>query len=653
MPKQPPTKQNPVRLAAGALTLAAAVFTCNIAFSQQDAAVASDTGAWSPEEEITAEEIKKDLFWLADDARQGRSVTSDGINEAADFIAERFETLGLKPLEGLDGYFQPFDLPFGSELVKEKTTLAAKGLKETELGKNFMPLAWSAPGTFEGELAFAGYGINSQEHNYNDFADIDVTGKVVLVMNFEPHDKDGKSRFSNSDRPSREGRLFSKARAAQDAGAAAVLIVNPPMHHGEDEAVMEFGRGSRRTDIPVFSIDRMTAQNLLRASGLPNLRQLQRDIDAEGQPVKAEPKTPVVVSGGFEAQDRTLDVKNVVGVLPGKKTDEYIVVGGHYDHVGMGEYGSSYGREIHNGADDNGSGTVTVLALAEAFAKSPEKPERSIIFMTFTAEELGLIGSRHFADNPPVPLEQIVAMVNMDMVGRARDAKVYVGGYNSSKAFPEIIQAADKASPLILEDMGNDFASRSDHASFIAKNIPAVFFFTGLHEQYHAPTDDPPLINYEGMEQIAEMGYNVIRAIDSKTTEELAFNSPEPQEMLEGGNRGAAATPPGAAASPPREGAAQTAGGNPAAAERRARLGVMPDMGGNRTTGILVSGTTADSPAAKAGLKAGDILLKVGDREMKSIQDLQDVLVENTPGTKVKLLIERDGQQQEIEVTLE
>jgi Zn-dependent M28 family amino/carboxypeptidase len=471
-----------------------------------------------------------------------------------------------------------------------------------------------------------------------------VDGKVVLVINFEPHDKEGNSRFTNNERTSRDGRLFSKARAAQEAGAAALLVVNPPIHHDEEDKLMEFGRGSQRTEIPVFSIDRGTAQNLLRAAGLPNLRKLQQDIDTKGEPVKAEPAKAVAVSGGFEAADRTLPVKNVVGLLPGKKTDEYIVVGGHYDHVGMGEYGSSYGRAIHNGADDNGSGTVTVLALAEAFAKNPEKPERSIIFMTFTAEELGLIGSRHFADNPPVPTEQIVAMVNLDMVGRIRDNKVFVGGYSSSKAFPGIVQAADEKSPLTMEDMGNDFASRSDHASFIAKQIPAVFFFSGLHEEYHSPSDDAPLINYEGMEQLAEAAYEVIQAIDSASREELAFNAPEPQEMMEG-EQGAAATPPG--------GEAQPAAGNPAASERRVRLGVMPDMAANRTTGILVGGITADTPAAKAGLKTGDILLKIGDREMKSIQDLQDVLVESTPGTKVKVLIERDGQQQEIEVTLE
>lgn len=636
------------RLAAGALTLAAGVFACNAALTLAQGAQLAAAGDYDVTAEITSEEIKADLFWLADDARGGRSVTSDGLNEAADYIAKRFESLGLKTIQGLDGYYQPFDLPFGSQLVEEKTSLSAEGVKGFELGKTFTPLAWSKGATFEGELVFAGYGINSQANSYNDYADLDVTGKVVLVMNHEPHNADGKSRFSNSDRPSREGRLFAKARAAQEAGAVAMLVVNPPKFHEEEDKLMEFGRGGGRAEIPVFNVNRGAANSMLRAAGLPNLRVLQDEIDKSGQPAKHEPKNPLKVSGGFEASERVLTVKNVVGLLPGKKTDEYIVVGGHYDHVGMGEYGSSYGRAIHNGADDNGSGTTTVLALAEAWAKNPEKPERSIIFMTFTAEELGLIGSRHFADHPPVPIEQIVAMVNLDMVGRIRENKLSIGGYNSCAAFPEIIKAADKTSPLELNDMGDDFAGRSDHASFINKGVPALFFFSGLHEQYHSPDDDPPLINYKGMEQAAEMIYGVMQAIDQTPRAKLAFTGAQEREMM-----GGQAAAPAAATGPTTTPGAAAPGGDTGQPQRNVRFGVMPDMAATSGEGLAISGVIEGSPAAKAGLKQGDTLLKIGDAEVKSLQDLQDILVAAEPGTTVTVTFKRDGAEQQVQVTYE
>ena len=524
------------RIFAGALTLAAAVFTCNVGLAGE--------GDYDATATITAEKIKTDLFWIADDERGGRSVTSEGLDAAADYIAERFKTLGLKPIEGLDGYFQPFDLPFGSELVTDKTTLSAEGVREMELNKDFTPVGWSKQGPFEGDLAFAGYGMTSEPNKYNDYEGLDVKGKVVMVMNFEPHNAEGKSRFSNSDRPSREGRTSTKARAAQEAGAVALLVVNPPRFHAEDDKLPEFGGGRSfgRAEIPVFNISRAAANFLLRGAGLPNLRMLQDEIDKDGKPVNRVASKALKVSGGFEASDRSLKVKNVVGLLPGKKTDEFIVVGAHYDHVGMGEYGSSYGRAIHNGADDNGSGTTMVLALAEAFAKNPEKPERSIIFMTFTAEELGLIGSRHFTDNPPIPTEQMVAMVNLDMVGRIRDEKLMIGGYKSCAAFPEILQEIDKTTPLSLNDMGDEFASRSDHANFIRKGIPAVFFFSGLHEQYHSPADDPPLINYAGMEEAAETIYRVIETIDKTPREKLKFQSNQGGEMMQTGGGGGSGT---------------------------------------------------------------------------------------------------------------
>ena len=278
--------------------------------------------------------------------------------------------------------------------------------------------------------------------------------------------------------------------------------------------------------------------------------------------------------------------------------------------------------------------------------------------MTFTAEELGLIGSRHFTDHPPVPLDQIVAMVNLDMVGRLRDGKVSVGGYKSSDAIPKLVKDADAKSPLTLQDMGTDFDSRSDHANFMSKGIPAIFFFTGLHEQYHAPTDDPPLINYEGMEQIAEMTYGVIQAIDEMPREELKFNAPEGQEMLQGQGqrqgRGEQQPAPNGQAQPAAEVQAQPAA-NEASQQRRVRFGVLPEMGevDPNAEGLVVATVMENSPAAKAGIQVGDVILKIGETPVKTLEDLQEVLVDGEPGKTVKVILKRDGEQQEIDVTFE
>src|SRR5690606_38585085 len=242
----------------------------------------------------------------------------------ADYIAERFESLGLAKLDGLDGYFQPFDFPFGRELKEDATSLKVGDAEGLAVGKDFMPMAWSTPKEFEGEFVFAGYGINSEQYGYNDYADIDVQGKVVLVLNYEPVTADGKSRFTNTERPSRESRLFSKANAAQEAGAAALLVVNPVMHRDEPDQLMPFGRGSTRTEIPVIQVTQSAAAAMLREAGLPPLRRLQQEIDEGGAPVTHEPKEAVTISGGFAPEDRKIPVKNVVGMVEGKKADEFI-----------------------------------------------------------------------------------------------------------------------------------------------------------------------------------------------------------------------------------------------------------------------------------------------------------------------------------------
>lgn len=582
---------------------------------------------------ISVEQIEKDVRWLADDARQGRGILTPGLDEAADYIAKRFEELGLKPIDGLEGYFQPFERDFGQELNTEKTTLFAKGAEGLKLGEDFNPLSWSTPGQFEEELVFAGYGITSERYDWDDYADVDVEGKVALVLRYEPHKEGGQSFFTNSEQFSPEAALFAKARDAEEAGAKALLIVDPPMHHEEDVELMEFGTGRQRADIPVFHVTREAANKLLAAAGLEDLEALQKEIDESAAPASEE--TALEVSGGLEAEQRTVNVKNVIGLLPGKKADEYIVVGSHYDHVGLGSYGSSSGfGEIHNGADDNASGTTAMLALAEAFAKRGEKPERSIVFVAFTAEEIGLVGSAYMTDNPPVPLEETVAMVNMDMVGRVRDDTLFVGGMDMAPAYRGMLEEADERSPLKLDDMGSAFGGRSDHANFNRKKIPSIFFFSGLHEEYHKPTDDADLVNFEGIAQASRLAYEVIEELTIISREELTFTEPGGREMMEDQPT-------------TRRGADQQE------TPRRVRLGVMPSLEQSDEPGVLVSAVSENTPAAAAGLRPGDRIIRVNDREITSLEDLQGALVEAEPGDKATIVVKRDGTDVRIEVTFD
>ena len=612
------------------LPLAAALVAGGASVAQEDSGPTTRPAMLEAMEEITADELGRDVRWLADDARQGRGILTDGLDAAADYIAGRFETLGLEPAPGLDGYFQPFEREFGEHLVEDQTRLSAPGAAEMVQGVQFNPLSWSAPGAFEGELVFGGYSITSERYDYDDYADLDAQGKVVLAFRYEPHTEEGDSFFTNDERFSPEAALFAKARDAEEAGAVALLIVNPPNHHGEEDVLMEFGTGRRRTTIPVFHLTRQAAENLLTTAELPDLETLQASVD-KGEGPASIGESGLTVEGGFESDDRTVTVKNVVAMLPGE-TDEVIVVGAHYDHVGLGSYGSSYGYgEIHNGADDNASGTSVMLALAEAFARRGEKPRRTILFAAFTAEEIGLIGSRYLAENPPVPLEKMVAMVNLDMVGRVREDTLYVGGLEMAEVYPDLVRAADGSSPLGLSNMGGSFSGRSDHASFNDKRVPALFFFSGLHEQYHSPADDPELINVEGMEQAAELVYDVIDRLMDTPRSELAFTEPGGgEEMLE------EATP----ATRPQ----------PA---RRARLGIMPSFTREDAGGVAVERVSDAMPAARAGIEPGDVIIRLGDHEIASLQDLQDALSKFDAGTETAVVVRRDGEEKTLQVRLE
>jgi hypothetical protein len=667
-------------LAVGSLLLA--VSACNsgnsgarpVALLDQTTLVAATeptVGGGGPV--VLEDEMRADLYYLASDRLQGRGVGTEGLDLAADFIATRFQALGLKPLPGLDGYFQPFEMTT-AESIDPATSLTS-GERAYKLKEDFTPVSFSAEGEFAGPVVFAGYGITDAGRGYDDYAGLDVKGKVVLAMRFEPHDSNGKSRWGKDDWTT-NAHLETKARVAAEHGAAALLLVNPPAFHDQgDDSLMPFARQTvgAATTLPFFHVKRSVADDLLARGGAPTLKELQGRIDKEAKPESLRLKD--VTAGGKAAIKRTKKtVKNVVAYLPGSgpTADEYVIVGSHYDHLGYGGPGSLMGvasvvgvpvpmlnphagpttgpaagnphattsatrpslRAIHHGADDNASGTVTMLELARIFAREAKakQPARSLVFMAFTAEESGLVGSARFVNHPPIDLKKVVGMINLDMVGRVRKNILYVGGGGTAAPFKNLLKVADEHSPLEFKNFGDGGLGPSDHMSFALKKVPVIFLFSGTHEDYHRPTDTADKVNYDGMAQVARVG---VELVDD-------FEQMSKSAYVDAADKGSMMNPMTTGLGTGGEG-----GG------RRASLGVIPQYGQEEDgKGVPIGGTTPDTPAAKAGLRADDVILKLGDKPTGTLMELSAALGSFKPGDKVKVVYRRAGKEMSVEVTL-
>jgi hypothetical protein len=578
-------------------------------------------------------DAKTTLYYLASDELEGRGIGTRGLDKAADYLAKQFGQIGLKPAAapGMQGYFQPFEMTTASEVAPG--TKLSSGDRIFTVKQDFIPLSFSAEKDFAGDVVFAGYGISSDKYKYDDYAGLDVKGKVVLIMRFEPRNEKGTSAFTGDDW-STEAHLTTKAKVAHEHGAAGILLVTPPdSGNSAAEGLMPFaggpgGVGGGAAKIPGVQIKQSVADELLKRGGGPDLKTLAGKIDSTASPASFA-LAGVSVKGNIDIDHKRAPVKNVVGMLSGSgsRANEYIVIGAHYDHLGYGGMGSlaPTTRAIHNGADDNASGTTALLQIAERLADGPPPP-RSIIFVAFTGEEEGIIGSDYFVDHPPVPLSDIVAMLNLDMVGRLKDEVLYVGGTGTAKNFDEIIKQADEHSKLSWKDTGKGGLGPSDHMAFGLKKIPVLFFFTGLHPDYHRPTDDADKVNYKGLDEVIDFVTDVAQRVAAMPRQQYvaAFDS---QSMKMG---------------------------TPSAS--RVSLGVIPDystMGnGGGGGGVKISGTSPGSPAAKAGLKEGDIIIQFGDAKLDSLYDLSDSLGKAKPGDKVHLKIKRGPETVETDATL-
>jgi hypothetical protein len=597
--------------------------------------------------------------YLASDELQGRGVGLPGLDAAARFIAGEFAADGLRPLPGESDFFQAFD--YTTQASPGPATELAIGEKKLNLDTDYLPMRFSAAGNFSGTAVFVGYGVTAPEAGYDDYAGVDVKGKVVIAMRYEPMDDHGQSRLAprgDASGWSDHATFSAKAKTAAQHGAAALLIVNPP--DSEPDLLMPFsGAFAAPATIPVLQVRQSIADELLSAGGTPDEQELREEVleslkhAADGPVVNQRwvpdlktlrdqinesfrPRSIVlfspVVSGEVQIKSLTARVKNVMAVLPGvgPNADEFVVVGAHYDHLGLGTLGHMFGPpgSIYHGADDNASGTATVLELASQFAHAPP-PARSIIFICFTAEEEGLIGSDYFVTHPPVPLAKMVAMVNLDMVGRIRDQTLYIGGQGTAADFDAILGHAGMDSPLRLKSIGRGGLGPSDHMSFARRHVPVMFFFSGIHVDYHRPTDVASKINYEGIQEVADFTAKVIGGLTQMPHESYIVEADKDSMHLFGSPNFAV-------------------GGG-----KRVILGVIPDYGSQEShVGVLIAGTTPDTPAAAAGMLGGDLLVQFGNQKLENLMDLSEALARSKPGDKVTVKVIRGNKALSFDVVL-
>jgi len=320
-----------------------------------------------------------------------------------------------------------------------------------------------------------------------------------------------------------------------------------------------------------------------------------------------------------------LPTQNVAAVVRGSDPalrDEYVILGAHFDHLGRSAFGAldpDAVNAIHNGADDNASGTAAVIELARLLRRNP--PKRSVMFVTFSGEELGLLGSQYFVDHPPVPLEKVGAMLNFDMVGRMQEDRLIVYGVATAQELNDIVAKANAAAPLRLTATGDGFGA-SDHSSFYAKNLPVLHFFTNVHEDYHKATDDVDKINALGIARVVALAERVTRAIADR---------PQPLTFV----RAVAAAP----SMSTRE-------------NTSAYLGSIPDMGATEVKGVRLTGVRAESPADKAGLKAGDVIVEFAGKPVNDLYAYTDALYAQSPGDTVDVVVLRGAERMTVKVTL-
>jgi len=565
-----------------------------------------------------------DIKTLTQPNMEGRGDGSKGLVRAEHVLVERYKSLGLLAA-GTEGYLQPFTVITGAKLKGKNHLLIQNGEAKTALTLNqdYVPFSFSGPGTVGAALLFVGYGVTAEEFGYDDYAGLDTKDKIVVVLRYEPS---GFAAKSGNQGLTAHAQLVTKAINARNHGAKGMILVNGKLGDGEEDLLTRFGSvgGPENVGLLFAQVKNTVADGWFRTAS-KSLKEIQDQINSTSKPESFAFADSLHATLTVDVQTTHATVNNVLAYLPGK-TDEYVIVGAHYDHLGRGTSDSlapSQVGQIHPGADDNASGTAGVLELARILAPLKGQLQRGILFMSFAGEELGLLGSAAWVKNPTKPLNKSVAMLNMDMIGRIKDNKVYIGGVGTGSTFQKVLDHAHGDSSLNFELSQSGYTS-SDHTSFVTKRIPVLFFFSGLHADYHKPSD-----TWDKIDQNAAAGLlNVV----ARVAVELASDPEKPAFITVVENN-------------PHSGSTGGGGYGP-------YFGSIPDFG-QAENGVKFSDVKPGSPAAKAGLKAGDVLIRFGDKPIKNLYDFTDALRRSKIGDVVPVTVQRDGKEMKFDVKLE
>jgi len=569
------------------------------------------------EPEITVEELQETIGFLASDSLKGRYPGTPEDSILADWLVKKFREMGIEMMadEGKQYFKVVTDIKAGenNSLIYNNNTL--------ELYKDFAPFSFSGNLIAEAKTVFIGYGfeINEKDLKWNDYSPVDVTDKWLIILRGDPEIDSLNSPFIpySGDR--------DKVMLANDHGAAGVLFVSGPKFDPKDKLV-DLETQKSPVDIPVFHITRNVADDILKGEG-KNIENLENKLNKQRSPEVFE--TGIVIRGLSEVlQDKSV-TRNIIGKIKGNDpdlADEYILIGGHHDHLGMG--GPNTGSRkpdttaIHNGADDNASGVATVLEIAEKLSYNRDSLRRSIIFTTFSAEEMGLLGSKYFVNNPVVPLESIKTMINIDMVGRMNNEKsLQIGGTATSTSGTELLDNITGSKNFNMVKSPEGYGP-SDHASFYGKDIPVFFFSTGPHLDYHTPEDDIEKINFEGLKSVADYIYHLTLELANRDSS-LVFQEAGPKTSQQRMKRRKGVT-----------------------------LGIMPDFAGQVKNGLQADFVLKDRPADKGGMEDGDIIIAINGKKINNIYDYMYRLEKLKQGQTITVEVLRDNEKKVLLIQL-
>lgn len=560
--------------------------------------------------------------FLASDELEGRYSGTAGNYKAADFIESKFKEFGLQPISG--SYRQTFPFPVAYKFSDKNSVVWEKLIERPGIpkemwksipktwnnGVEYQPLPISENGTVTGEVVFAGYGITAKDIGYDDYEGIDVNGKIVIVLIDSAEGQPKDERFIPY------SKMSYKAMNAREHGAIGIIFVKVQSDSANVFFPLKVSTFHKPSGIIAIQAQRTEIAKFFPKNA--NLYPTEMEMQKTKKPKSfLIPDTKVTIS--VDISKETVEVPNVFGLIPGtdpKLSKEYIVIGAHFDHLGWGGENSLYRGKtpaIHNGADDNASGVSAILYLAEYLAKNPLR--RSVIVTAFNGEEEGILGSNHFVKNSPVPIEQIVLMLNFDMVGRMKENKLNVFGTGSSTTFDKVIDSVAVLDSLILTK-GSEGYGPSDHSSFYSAKIPVLFMFTGAHSDYHMPSDDAEKIDCDGILKVTSFAKKILdRYGNSNEKPDYIYT---PVEKKNGKDNA-----PGYA---------------------KVWFGIVPNFEDN-PLGLRISGVSAGSPAEKAGLQSDDIITKFGGKTVKNLQDLTYILREFKPNDIVDVVVIRQGKE--------